>query len=235
MSEKTNMKPDWVAKVQADNPPVRLPNGNIRSGPVRLGFANVIEPGKKKDGSEGNYGVVILFPEGADMTPYKDAVVELIKEKAPAALTNQALASKLHKPIKDQATFVNTKDPNGSLYDGFVAGRAAISANSASKPPCVDQKLAPIVDKREVYSGCWALVTVVPKWFDVDGNKGPTFYLQSVMKIADDENIGGVGAANPNTDFAGVKVDPAVNPSALFGAEGHTAGGGDAAAVDLFS
>jgi hypothetical protein len=91
----------------------------------------------------------------------------------------------------------------------------------------VDQNLAPIVDKRHVYSGCWVIPTVIAKWFDVGTNKGPTFYLQSVMVVADDENLGGTGSANPNADFAGVKIDQTVNPAAAFGVEGPTAGAAD--------
>ena len=95
--------------------------------------------------------------------------------------------------------------------------------------------MAPIIDKKHVYSGVWAIVTLAPKWFDVSTNKGPTFYLQSVMVVADDESLGGTGSANPNSDFAGVKIDATVNPSAAF--ENMKPADGGAAAtggVDLF-
>lgn len=238
MGEKSNMSADWIQRTWAANPCELLSNGNVRTGPVRLAFANILQPGKPRRGDDGkekpaSYGATLLFPEGVDLTLLQRTIVDLIKENAPAALTNQVLADKLNKPLKKQE---NWTDGDGEMYDGFVPGRWAINANSNQQPPCVDQRMAPITEMSRVYSGCWAIVTIVPKWFDVGTNKGPTFYLQSVMVVADDENLGGVGSANPNIDFAGVKIDQAVNPSALFGAEGHTAGGGaPTGGVDLFS
>lgn len=236
-NEKTRMTPEWVARVANDNPVERLSNGNLRVF-CRLAFANVLERSKKKNGEEGPFGVVVLLPEALDISLLRNAVVDLIKKEMPAALENQAIADKLHKPIKLQDGFVNMKpEAQGALYDGFVPGRLCISANSGNQPPCVDQNMAPIVDKRHCYSGAWAIVTLVDKWFKADGNQGPTFFLQSVMIVADDENLGGVGAANPNEDFKGVKVDKAVNPAAAFGATGHTAGAAASTVggVDLFS
>lgn len=236
MAEKSRMTREWIQRVWADNPCRMLDNGNMITGPVRLAFANILERGKPGQGkTEGSFGSVLLFPEGVDLSVPKAQVLELIKENAPLALTNQAVADKLNKPLKKQDSFINPKSERGELYDGFVAGRLCISANSGSQPPCVDMGMAPIIDKKHVYSGCWAIVTLAPKWFDVGTNKGPTFYMQSVMVVADDENIGGTGSANPNSDFAGVKIDAAVNPSAAF--ENMKPADGGAAAtggVDLF-
>lgn len=233
MAEKSRMTREWIQRVWADNPCRMLDNGNMITGPVRLAFANILERGKPQPPkTEGSFGAVLLFPEGVDLSVPKAQVLDLIKENAPAALANQALADRLNKPLKKQDTFV---DKEGRLYDGFVDGRVCISANSGSQPPCVDMGMAPIIDKKHVYSGVWAIVTLAPKWFDVSTNKGPTFYLQSVMVVADDENLGGTGSANPNSDFAGVKIDAAVNPSAAF--ENMKPADGGAAAtggVDLF-
>ena len=63
-----------------------------------------------------------------------------------------------------------------------------------------------------------------------------SFYLQSVMVIAHDENLGGEGASNPQQDFAGVKIDPTVNPTAAFGLDPSTSGAvAQPTAVDLLS
>lgn len=233
MAEKSNMKREWIERAWKDNPCVKLSNGNVRTGPVRLGFANLLErPKPGSDGKERAYGTVLLFPDGVDLSVLKNEAKAILQENAPASLTNKAIFDKLNNPFKDQGGFV---DKEGNIYDGFVPGRIAISANSSkSQPPVVDQKMAPIIDRRHVYSGCWAIVTLAPRWFDVGTNKGPTFYLQSVMVVADDENIGGAGAANPNADFAGVKVDAALNPAAAFGAEGATAGATEEAPFDVF-
>lgn len=244
MPEKTRMTPDWITRVWAENPCRRQPNGNILLGPVRAAFCNVLErPKPGQDGKEKAYGVVLLIPDlsligGQEaLRPLYEARQSLVQEKAPNALQSEAVFRKLHNPFKSQGDFVNTKDPNGALYDGFVDGRLCISANSSqTKPPVVDQNLAPIIDKSGVYSGCWVIPALGPGWIGRDDNKGPTFYLQSLMVVAHDDNLGGVGAANPNADFAGVKVDASVNPAAMFGADGPTAGGQPAATpINLFA
>lgn len=238
--EKSRMTPDWISRVWKENPVHRsVKSGNIITGPVRLAFVNVLERQKKKDGSEGGYGTVLLFPDlgligGKEaLAPLYLARQSLLQEKMPAALANEAIFKRLHNPFKDQGDYVNTKDPNGALYDGFVGGRICISANSSqSQPPVVDQNGAPILDKSRIYSGCWAIAALGPGWIGRDDKKGPTFYLQSLMVVADDENLAGAGSANPSADFAGVKIDPSVSPTAAFGDETPAAG---APAIDLFA
>lgn len=234
MAEKTRMTREWVERVWADNPCVLLDNGNIRFV-ARLAFVNLLErPKPGADGKERAFGVVALLPEiggPVQIEPLKKAVLDIYAEKAPAAVQSAEVRAKLNQPIKSQDGYV---DKDGTLYDGFVAGRLCISANSSkSQPPIVDIQGAPIVDKNQVYSGCWAIVSVRPAWFDVGTNKGPTFYLQTVMVVAHDENLGGAGRADPQKDFAGVKIDPTVNPAAAFGAD--SGGAQQAAAADLFS
>lgn len=236
--ENTRMKPDWITRVWNDNPPRRAENGNIIFL-ARTAFCNVLErPKPGADGKERAYGSVLLIPDldliggqGA-LKLFLDAQMALIGEKMPGALKNQDLADKLHKPLKKQGTYVNTKSDDGDLYEGFVPGRFCISANSSqSKPPVVDQNMAPLIDKADVYSGMWVLAAVKEGWIKTKENPGPTFYLQSLMKVADDNSLGGVGQSSPSSDFAGVKIDAAVNPAAAFGSETAV----EASAVDLLS
>lgn len=242
--EKSRMTPEWIARVWNDNPCAKLDNGNIRFL-ARLAFVQLVDQRKdRKTGEDRGWGVVALLP---DLTPFGGSAVALkalqddytamMQEKAPIALTNPDLAAKYHNPFKKQGTWIDKK--TGQLYDGFVQGRTAISANSSkSKPAVVDQNGAPIVEKNRIYSGCWALVAVKCGWIPADENPGPTFYLQSVMVVADDENLGGQGASDPQADFKGVKVDQTVNPAGAFGVDPATAGAQSAearAVADLFS
>ena len=101
MAEKSRMTREWIQRVWADNPCRMLDNGNMITGPVRLAFANILERGKPGQGkTEGSFGSVLLFPEGVDLSVPKAQVLDLIKENAPAALANQALADRLNKPLK---------------------------------------------------------------------------------------------------------------------------------------
>ncbi len=219
MSEKSNVTKEWIEGAWAKYPPKKLENGNIVFGPVRLAFVNLVgEQKKTKAGNLKSWGAVLLFPDCADLKLLKTEATAKLKEKAPLALTNKAIAEKYHNPFKKQDSFVDTK--TGNLYEGFVEGRTAISMNSpGSQPPVVNQRLAPVIDEKSCYSGVWAMVTASPcSWFKVDGNEGPNFYLQSVMIVQDDESLGGSGSSNPNKDFEGINLSSDVNPAAAFGA-----------------
>ena len=115
-------------------------------------------------------------------------------------------------------------------YAGYETGGTFITAISDQKPPVVDQRLAPVVEKEKAASGFWAMVTIRPFAYDKGVNKGVSFGLQSVMIIAEDVVFSG-GASNPNADFAGVNIDASVNPAAGFGEGAATS----ADEVDLFS
>lgn len=217
MAEKTNMTPDWVARVTAANQPKKLPNGNILVF-GRGSFVNVLErPPPGSNGKERAYGLVLLLPEQTDLSVLKDEAKALFQEKAPAALTNKAIAGKYHNPFKKQGEYIDKK--TGQMYDGFVEGRICLSLNSSkSQPLVVNQRMAPITDKAQIYSGCWVICSIRPAWFRVDGNEGPTFYLQQVMVVAEDESLGGVGRPDPK-DFAGISIEGNVNLDDAFGGE----------------
>ena len=158
-----------------------------------------------------------------------DAAGDLLREKAPAALTDPDLRARYHNPFKKQESFVELK--TGEIYDGFTPGRIAISANSpGGKPDVFDQRQQIITDKDRAYSGCWAMVGLNPGWINRDEKKGPTFYLQWAIIVADDENLGGSGRTAPAVAFAGVQIDAEVNPAAQFGEDDKQA----AAAKALF-
>jgi hypothetical protein len=242
-NENTRMTPEWITRVWNDNPCRKLPNGNIIFL-ARTAFCNVLErPKPGTDGKKRAFGSVLLIPDlqliggPTALQPLQTEYEAQLKEKMPAALANEDLRAKLHDPFKKQGSYINTKSKDADLYDGFVPGRFCISANSSqSQPAVVDQMMAPVIDKARVYSGCWVIAAVRGAWIINPQNPGPTFYLQSLMVVADDNSLGGVGQSNPNADFAGVKVDQSVNPAAMFGADGATSGAQAAApAIDLFA
>lgn len=231
MAENSNVSQEWVDGIVARYPPAVIEEtGDIRLF-GRFAFFNCIgDKPKDKNGKERSHGLVLLIPSKTDLSLLKNAAIALLREKAPAALSNPDVAKKYNNPFKKQDEFIDVK--TGALYDGFVAGRPCMSFNSPkSAPLVVRQNMAPIVDRKDCKSGDWGFVSVAPKWFDVEQNKGPTFYLQQVMKVADDTSLGGTGSADPRQAFAGISIDASVNPSDAFGT-----GGGPAAeeAVDIF-
>ena len=80
-----------------------------------------------------------------------------------------------------------------------------VNCNSGQKPGVVDAQLNPIMDKSEVYSGCYARASINFYAFNVDGNKGIASGLNNVQKLADGERFG--GGSRASDDFTAVEED----------------------------
>ena len=86
-------------------------------------------------------------------------------------------------------------------------GHYFINANTYNRPGVVDAQKNDIIDKSELYSGCYGRVSIIPAAYNVDGNKGIKFYLNNVQKLAEGEPLGGAGSSNAADDFTAVEDD----------------------------
>ena len=84
-------------------------------------------------------------------------------------------------------------------------GHWLLNARSKKKVGLVDTDRQPILDPEEIYSGCWAYVSVTSFAYDNE-SKGVSFFLNNIMKARDDERFGG-GGATAEEDFAEVDTD----------------------------
>lgn len=84
-------------------------------------------------------------------------------------------------------------------------GHYLLNCRSKKKVGLVDTDRQPILDADEVYSGCWAYLSVSSFAYDNE-SKGVSFFLNNIMKARDDEPFGG-GSSSPDEDFADVEVD----------------------------
>ena len=66
-----------------------------------------------------------------------------------------------------------------------------MNANSKEKPQIVDRNVQAILDRSEVYSGCYARVSISIYPFNSSGNRGIACGLGNIQKIADGESLGG--------------------------------------------
>lgn len=84
-------------------------------------------------------------------------------------------------------------------------GHFLLNARSKKKVGLVDIDRQPILEASEVYSGCWAYVSVTSFAYDNE-SKGVSFFLNNIMKARDDTSFGG-GSSSPDEDFAEVEID----------------------------
>lgn len=94
--------------------------------------------------------------------------------------------------------------------DDTYANSYFINVSCKTKPGIVDRNCNPILDQNEVYSGCYAYVSVNFYPFSVSGNKGIAAGLNNIMKVAEGEPLG--GRVSADADFAGVQFDDDYDP-----------------------
>lgn len=208
MTDATNMTADWIQRNWAKMPCTLLPDGNIRTGPVRLSFPHLfkaqapMEPGGKE-----KYSATFLFPIGVDLSLLKDAAGDTAKERWPNAL-DLIKSGQLHSPFRDQKDKLQ--------FEGYVAGATFLTCTGERKPLVTDTRGAPIVEERLIYPGAWVLGIIRPFAFDAKMKKGISFGLQGVIKIADDKELGG-GGVDIGAAVAGIEIDAADVPDQMFG------------------
>ena len=205
----TNMTDEWIERAIKANPCVLLESGNIRTCPVRLSFPFLFERSKPiPPATEGAFAANLIFPLNADLALLTKVAAEVTKAKWADAGTPKG--PKLKGPLKKQDEMLK--------YEGYAEGGLYTTATSRKYQPIViDPAQRTITDHERVYPGVWAICTLNAFTYDKGVNKGTSFGLQTVMIIADDKRLGGGGGGNIASDFAGVQIDAAVNPGAVFG------------------
>lgn len=166
----------------------------VVTGKVRLSYAHLFTPKANEDGKDPKYSVSILIPKSDTETLRKiKAAVEAVK-KDPASV--QKWGGKLPPNLKTPLRDGDVEKPDHPEY----AGHYFFNASSKQKPGIVDRNLQPILDQTEVYSGCYARVSVNFFAYNTSGNKGIGAGLNHVQKWADGEPLSGRSRAED--DFA---------------------------------
>ena len=68
-----------------------------------------------------------------------------------------------------------------------------LNANNTQAPGIVDADRQPIIDRKEVYSGCFGRASISFYAFNTNGNKGIACSLNNLQKIKDGEHLEPVG------------------------------------------
>lgn len=154
----------------------------VVTGVVRLSYAHVWEP-VSINGSDEKYSVSLIIPKSDIKTvkAIQDAV-EQAKQDGKAKFGGKIPAN-LKLPLRDG----DIERPDDEAY----ADSYFINANSKDKPQIVDTKVQPILEQSEVYSGCYARVSITLYAFNSNGNRGIACGLGNIQKVADGDPLGG--------------------------------------------
>lgn len=155
----------------------------VVTGIVRLSYANVWEP-KSINGGAEKYSVSLIIPKSDTKT------VSAINKAIDAAIEEGIGKFGGRKPNKG-ALKLPLRDGDVEKDDEAYADSFFVNANSTTAPQIVDQRVQPIMDRSEVYSGCYARVSINFYAFNSNGNKGVACGLGNIQKVRDGEPLGG--------------------------------------------
>lgn len=154
----------------------------------RVSYPNVFRSraNKKQDGTTVmEYDLLALFPKGTDFTEMNKAISAAAVEKWGADKTKWP--KNLRNPIRKN----EEKEKDGKLPDGVEPGGHFMNFKSKQRPGLVDGNRQPIIDETSFYAGCWARAQVHAYAYEQLGNKGVSFGLDNVQKMADGDPLSG--------------------------------------------
>ena len=164
----------------------------VVTGVVRLSYANVWEAASI-NGSKPKFSVSLIIPKSDTKTidAINAAVENAIKDGAAKFGGKVPPRGSLKLPLRDG----DLEREDEAYKDAYF-----VNANSTTAPQIVDRAVQPILDRAEVYSGCYARVSINFYAFNTNGNKGVACGLGNIQKVRDGEPLGGKSSAAD--DFA---------------------------------
>lgn len=164
---------------------------------IRFSYVNLFEA-KAINGSEPKFSVSLIIPKSdtATLEAVKAAILAAYKE-GEAKLKGNGKTVPALAVIKSPLRDGDTERPDDPAY----ANAYFINANNKRAVGMVDAALNPILDRAELYSGCYGRAAITFYAFNTNGNKGIAAAIDNVQKLRDGEPLGGM-AASPENDFA---------------------------------
>lgn len=162
---------------------------------TRLSYFHGWEPVSVNGGAE-KYSVSVLIPKNDKET------INAINAAIDAAIEEGISKFGGKKPNK-AAIKLPLRDGDTERDDEAYKGHFFINANSNTPPQIVDRSVKPILDRGEVYSGCFARVSLNFFAFNSNGSKGVACGLGNIQKVRDGEPLGGKSKAED--DFSTIE------------------------------
>jgi len=199
-----------------DTKPTRL---TVLTPKCVLSFPNLFRARAVEEGKEPTFNLTLLFSPEAQATPEFTAMKADAQRVAKAFFANDfasdpGFAQYLRNPFR--------RAEEKPKYYADKPGWIFVNMSSKQRPGVVkpaQNGVVQISDENEVYAGAIAIVSCGAYGYSQKGNRGVSFGLNNVMKVADGERIGGRPPASD--DFADyVATHPALAGDAAGAAEG---------------
>ena len=172
------------------------PNKVITGPNTTFSYLNCWDP-KAIQGGTPKFSVSLIIPKSDVKTIEKiKAAIQAAYEEGQSKLKGNGKSvpalSTLKTPLRDG----DLERPDDPAY----ANAYFVNANSSTAPGVVDANRNDILDRSEVYSGCYGRASISFYAFNANGNRGIACGLNNLQKIKDGEPLG--GRASAESDFA---------------------------------
>lgn len=169
----------------------------VTTGKVRLSYFSGWKPTSVEEGGEKKYSTAVLIDKNDTLTLGRiEKAVEHLCEEVKRKNKGK-LPPKFKLPLRDG----DEERPDDENY----AGMMFLNVSSKNPPGIVSMEkdaagnFKPITDEDEVYSGCYARVSMNFYEFDAKGNKGIAAGLNNIQKLKDGPKL--AGGSKPEEDF----------------------------------
>jgi len=164
-------------------------NSTVTVGEVRMSYVNVWEPQARPGSSDERYSVTVLLPKtNAQAKAMLDAAINAAIEDGVAAKWNGVRPPQIAICVHDGD---GVRPSDGQPYGEECRGMWVFTATSKQQPFIVDAGVQPILNRADVYSGCWGRVNVTFFAYNNNGRKGIGCALNGIQKLRDDEPLAG--------------------------------------------
>lgn len=176
-----------------------LRDNEILTGVVRLSYANIWEPKAPMNGGKPVYSASLIISKDDDKT------LRAIKAKIKAMMTNPRVIEKVggSANIHSKRLRIPLRDGDADRpEDEAYANSYFINVKSSetNSPKIFDRHGSEIIDKAEVYSGCYVRAIIQFYGYNRSGNFGIGAGLVAIQKWKDGEALGGVSVSASDFD-----------------------------------
>ena len=154
----------------------------------RLSYANIWEARQTMEGDRMQYSCSLLIPKSDTKTvqAIRAMMAKVEAEAVSSKWNGKKPAAYAHPLLRDG----DAERPDDSTYAGcfFMNAKAGVD----HPPKIIDAACNPVMDREEVYSGCYANVKVsIYAYNNTKGGKGISAGLVAVQKTKDGARLGG--------------------------------------------
>lgn len=157
--------------------------------PGRVSFPELYQPKAAAEGAKEKFSLLHMYKLDT-MSDGDRALLDAMKKAA-----NDACVAEFGVPIGGEyrgeviaSPFKKSEKKPEYMPPGYIYVRMS----GKKKPGVLDQAKVAIPEHADngIYGGCWAHVSYGVYTYDINGNRGVAFGLNSIQKLRDDEKFG---------------------------------------------